>query len=69
MNITLPREAMARLRKKPNRSAFVALAVREKLDSEEKARRERALAEAYRQASEIDADLIDDWDGPTADNL
>lgn len=69
MNITLPKRDMERLRRQKNRSAFVAQAVREKLDAEENQRKLRELAEAYQKASAEDADLIDDWDGVAGDDL
>lgn len=69
INITLPREEMERLKQKPNRSAFVTQAVREKLNAEEKALQERALAEAYRRSSEEDVEMIDEWDRLAGDGI
>ena len=62
LNITLPMKDMIRLKDKPNKSAFIAEAVREKLEREDWLRREEQLARAYHEESRKDSRLIKDWD-------
>ena len=69
LNITLPKALVSRLGKKPNKSAFIAEAVREKLDEEEKIRGMQMLAEAYRQAAEEEAEEMRDWDALAGEEL
>lgn len=69
LNITLPKALVTRLGKKPNKSAFIAEAVREKLDEEEKIRGMQALADAYRQAAMEEADEMGDWDALAGEGL
>jgi metal-responsive CopG/Arc/MetJ family transcriptional regulator len=69
LNITLPRDLASRLRKYPNRSAFIAEAVREKLAGEERNARNDRLANAYRVAAQEDEDLRSEWENVTGDAL
>ncbi len=69
VNITLPRGLVARLKGKTNKSAFIAEAVAEKLDAEDKERKSRELAAAYRQSALEGAELIRDWDGLAGEGL
>ena len=69
LNITLPKDVADRLRNKPNKSRFIAQALREKLDSDAGVGRIRELAEAYRQASSEERELADDWDSLAGDAI
>lgn len=69
LNITLPKSEADRIRNLPNKSAFIAQAVREKLEAEEKVRREDELARAYRNACQEEAGIIADWDSVAGDSL
>ena len=69
LNITLPKALVSRLGKMPNKSAFIAAAIREKLGLEENARKRSELAQAYKEASREEAGLIKDWDGAAGDAL
>jgi len=69
LNITIPKREMARLKDKPNKSAFIAEAIREKLDAEEKLRGEEKLAQAYRQDAREEKGLLEDWDSAAGDGL
>ena len=69
MNITLPRDITERLRNKPNKSAYIAQAVREKFAAEDESRRKAALAKAYRDASSKEAVVRDEWDVMAGDGL
>ena len=69
LNITLPEGIAERLGEKPNKSGFIAEALREKLDAEESAGRSEKLALAYREASREDKHLLDDWDHLAGESL
>lgn len=69
LNITLPKDLARRLRAKSNRSAFIAQALREKFDAEDAARREAALAEAYRQSAAEDLRIAKEWEPTLGDGL
>lgn len=62
MNITIPGSLYERLKGKPNKSAFIAQAVKEKLAAEE-------LSLAYRQAAEQEKKLLRHWDATAGDGL
>jgi hypothetical protein len=64
MNITLPDTVVKKLAKVPNKSAFIAGAVSDKLAALKKEDRRQRLLEAYRYAAkhpEIENDARDDW--------
>jgi hypothetical protein len=62
MNITLPKDLVARLKDKPNKSGFIVEAVRRMLDIEGDGRKLDELAKAYRRDSQESGDLIGEWD-------
>lgn len=65
----MPKRLLSLLRDKPNKSAFIAEAVAEKLEAERKFHREAALAKAYRLDSAAEASLLADWDAVSGDGL
>ncbi|MBI5238997.1 MAG: hypothetical protein HY926_00850 [Elusimicrobia bacterium] len=69
MNITLPKDLAARLKDIPNKSAFIAQALREKLAAAEARRREALLAEAYRESARENVQLVQDWDAVSGDGI
>lgn len=69
MNITIPRELFARLSRINNKSAYIAEALREKLQAEENVRKKKMLATAYREAAREESKLIEDWDQIAGDAL
>ena len=69
LNITIPRKIMDQLKDKPNKSAFIAAAIAEKLASDLKKRQDRELGEAYRMAAIEDRKLIAEWDTLAVDGL
>lgn len=69
LNITIPRKVMERLKDKPNKSAFIAEAIREKLDGDERRTRDAELARAYRDAAIEDKELIQEWDKLAGEGL
>jgi hypothetical protein len=66
MNITIPNDLAEKLKGLPNKSAFIAEALREKFAA---AGGGDLLACAYREASREDAALIEDWDAVSGDGL
>ena len=69
MNITIPKELASLLRDKPNKSAYIAEALKEKLAAEDVARKNSALAQAYRQAALEEEKDLRDWDSLSGDGL
>ena len=69
LNITLPIALVSLLRDKPNKSAFIAQAVAEKLAAEGELRRRAELAEAYRLDSAESSGLVAEWDAVSGDGL
>lgn len=57
------------LRDKPNKSAYIAEAVKAKISAEEKAKQDEALGQAYAQAAKEEATEMADWDVVTGDGL
>ncbi len=62
LTITLPDEIAGKLAKKRNKSGFIAIALKEKLEQEEKERIRNLLLEGYKATSEEDAKLQSDWE-------
>lgn len=69
VNITLPQALFLKLKAVPNKSAFIAEALRERLEHEEAGKRQQALADAYREASREERSLTEDWDRIAGDDL
>lgn len=69
VTLTLPNEIERKLRKRPNKSAFVASALRDRLERGETLRRSARLAAAYAAAAKEDAALRSDWDAALGDGL
>ncbi len=61
LNITLPDEVAERIADKYNKSRYIAEALVEKLDREERERIELGLREGYIARKEENSKLIDDW--------
>ncbi|MFQ6612741.1 MAG: hypothetical protein ACE5D2_06525 [Fidelibacterota bacterium] len=62
LNITLPDEIGKELEGKPNKSRFIAEALREKIEWEKQKRLEQQLFEGYKATSNEDAELEDNWE-------
>ena len=69
LTLTFPNDLERRLRRLPNKSAFVSAAVSERLDRDKAARMAGALAEAYAAAAKEDAALVSDWESTLGDGL
>ncbi len=68
-NITLPADIGSQLKKRPNRSAFVAQSLKEKLAAEDKKELNKLLEEGYRACAEEDRLLAKEWESTLADGL
>lgn len=62
LNITLPDEIASELKKKPNKSRFIAEALKEKLRREKQSEINRLLEEGYKARAEEDAKLASEWE-------
>ena len=62
LNITLPDAIARRLGARHNKSRFIAEAVEEKIEREERASLERLMAQGYAQEAEEDEKLSKDWE-------
>ena len=69
MNITIPKADFLRIRHLPNKSAYIALALREKFEREDKERQALVLAAAYRRSAQEEAEMTRDWDTLAGDGL
>lgn len=69
MTLTIPKDLERELRGLPNKSAFVASAIRDRLALAAKRRAASALASAYCAAGREDSALLKDWDAATGDAL
>ena len=62
LNITLPEDLADRLKNLPNKSSFIAEALREKLGAVDSERMAGKLAEAYRESVRENAKVTEEWD-------
>ena len=62
LNITLPDEIAKKLENKRNKSRFIAVALEEKLQREERETLNRLLLEGYRATSGEDVKVQADWE-------
>jgi len=69
MNITLPKDLAELLKKVPNKSAFIAEALREKLAAGDALRQASMLADAYRESGREAAKVVEDWDALAGEAL
>ncbi len=67
LNITLPKELGAKLMRLPNKSAFIAQALREKISKKDKEKKLLKLKDAYQRAACEESQLIKDWDATSRD--
>ncbi|HLB71661.1 MAG: hypothetical protein OIN88_03800 [Candidatus Methanoperedens sp.] len=68
-NITLPLEIADMLKNVKNKSSFIAEAIREKIEKEEKARLLKELTEGYRARKSEDKQLSLEWDTTAGDGI
>jgi len=69
VNITLPMEIAQMLRNVKNKSAFIAEAIRERIEREEKANLIKELADGYQMRRKEDNELSLDWDTTSGDGI
>lgn len=62
LNITLPEEIARKIKDLPNKSRFIAEALKEKLERERKERLDRLLIEGYRATKEEDRRIAEEWE-------
>lgn len=69
VNITLPSEIAEMLRNVKNKSGFIAEAIRERIEREEKANLIRELSEGYRARKKEDNELALEWSTTSGDGI
>lgn len=69
LNITLPDDVGSILAEVPNKSAYIAEAVREKKQMEEKKLLRQKLASAYKQAAKEEHEAYREWEDTMTDGL
>ena len=62
LNITLPEEIIQLLKEKKNKSRYIAEALKEKIEREEREKVERLMKEGYSASSKEDKELTGEWD-------
>ena len=69
VNITLPLEIAQMLRNVKNKSSFIAEAIRERIEKEEKANLVRELSEGYKERKKEDNELSLEWSTTSGDGI
>lgn len=69
VNITLPLEIAEMLKNVKNKSSFIAEAIRERVEREEKANLIKELSEGYKVRKKEDKELSLDWDTTAGDGI
>lgn len=69
INITLPLEIADMLKDVKNKSSFIAEAIRERIERDEKNHLIKELAEGYRVRKSEDKELVLDWDTTSGDGI
>ncbi len=69
VNITLPLEIAEMLKNVKNKSAFIAEAIRERVEKEEKAHLIKELSEGYKVRKKEEKELSLDWDTTSGDGI
>ncbi len=68
-NITLPLEIAEMLKNVKNKSNFIAEAIRERVERDEKANLIKELSEGYKVRKKEDKELSLDWDTTSGDGI
>jgi len=69
VNITLPFEIVEMIKNVKNKSAFIAEAIRDRVEREEKANLIKELTEGYNVRKKEDKELSLDWDATSGDGI
>ena len=62
LNITLPDEVIRQIKDLPNKSRFIAEALKEKLERIEREKLDRLLVEGYKATKEEDKRIDKEWE-------
>ncbi len=65
LNITLPEKINEQIKNLPNKSHFIAEALKEKLERIEKEKLDRLLVEGYKATKEEDKKIDEEWEKTT----
>ena len=68
LNITLPDEVVRGIKDLPNKSRFIAEALKEKLERIERERLDRLLVEGYKATKEEDKRIDKEWEKITLED-
>ncbi len=68
LNITLPDEVVREIKDLPNKSRFIAEALKEKLERIERERLDRLLVEGYKATKEEDKRIDKEWEKITLES-
>jgi len=69
VNITLPLDIAEMLKNVKNKSSFIAEAIRERIEREEKANLIRELSEGYKVRKKEDKEISLEWDTTSGDGV
>jgi len=69
VNITLPLDIAEMLKNVKNKSSFIAEAIRERIEREEKANLIRELSEGYKVRKKEDKEISLEWDTTSGDGI
>lgn len=69
LNITLPADIANALKGTKNKSAYIADAVKEKIEKEKKEKLKALLREGYQATSKEDKEIAEEWDITSGDGL
>ena len=62
LNITLPEEIAQEIKDIPNKSSFIAVAIKEKLDRINKEKLDKLLIEGYKATRKEDKEINREWE-------
>lgn len=68
LDITIPDELSLALEKIPNKSRFIAEAVKEKLETIKKQQLEKLLIKGYKATAKEDVDINQEWENATLED-
>ena len=69
VNITLPLDIAEMLKNVKNKSSFIAEAIRERIEREDKANLMRELSEGYEVRKKEDREISLEWDTTSGDGI
>ena len=69
LNITLPSNIVDALKGTKNKSAYIARALKEKMEKEKKQKLHTLLKEGYQASNKEDAELATEWDTTIEDGI